>query len=84
MTGEMVGVTYTSYKSNVTTSDIVFYDDLMCGSPAPPGARHETGTMTMAGLNYKHLMYVWMIAKTGSIARASEQLHPRPNQSAVN
>jgi LysR family transcriptional activator of nhaA len=40
--------------------------------------------MTMAGLNYKHLMYVWMIAKTGSIARASEQLHPRPNQSAVN
>jgi LysR family transcriptional activator of nhaA len=32
----------------------------------------------MAGLNYKHLRYFWMVAKSGSIARASEQLHLTP------
>ena len=32
----------------------------------------------MAALNYKHLRYFWMIAKSGSIARASEQLHLTP------
>ena len=34
--------------------------------------------MGMAGLNYKHLRYFWMVAKSGSIARASEQLHLTP------
>jgi LysR family transcriptional activator of nhaA len=29
----------------------------------------------MAQLNYKHLRYYWMVAKTGSIARAAQQLH---------
>ena len=29
-------------------------------------------------LNYKHLYYFWMVAKTGSIALASEQLHITP------
>ena len=29
-------------------------------------------------LNYKHLYYFWMVAKTGSIAVASEQLHVTP------
>lgn len=29
---------------------------------------------TLAVLNFKHLRYFWMVAKTGSIARASEQL----------
>jgi LysR family transcriptional activator of nhaA len=29
-------------------------------------------------LNYKHLRYFWMVAKAGSIARASEQLHLTP------
>lgn len=28
----------------------------------------------MTNLNFKHLRYFWMVAKTGSIARASEQL----------
>ncbi|MEB0137775.1 MULTISPECIES: transcriptional activator NhaR [unclassified Undibacterium] len=32
----------------------------------------------MSGLNYKHLYYFWMVAKAGSIARASEQLHLTP------
>ena len=32
----------------------------------------------MATLNYKHLRYFWMVAKTGSIARAAEQLHLTP------
>lgn len=32
----------------------------------------------MAGINYKHLHYFWVVAKTGSIARASEQLHVTP------
>jgi LysR family transcriptional regulator, transcriptional activator of nhaA len=32
----------------------------------------------MNNLNYKHLRYFWMVAKTGSIARASEQLHLSP------
>lgn len=32
----------------------------------------------MAGLNYKHLRYFWVVAKSGSIARASEQLHLTP------
>jgi LysR family transcriptional activator of nhaA len=29
-------------------------------------------------VNYKHLYYFWTVAKTGSIARASEQLHLTP------
>lgn len=32
----------------------------------------------MNTLNYKHLRYFWMVAKSGSIARASEQLHLTP------
>ena len=32
----------------------------------------------MATLNYKHLHYFWMVARTGSIARAAEQLHLTP------
>lgn len=32
----------------------------------------------MRHLNYKHLRYFWSIAKTGSIVRASEQLHLTP------
>ena len=32
----------------------------------------------MASLNYKHLRYFWMVAKSGSIARAGEQLHLTP------
>lgn len=32
----------------------------------------------MAMLNYKHLRYFWVVAKSGSIARASEQLHLSP------
>jgi len=32
----------------------------------------------MAALNFKHLRYFWMVAKAGSIARASEQLHLTP------
>lgn len=32
----------------------------------------------MSNLNFKHLRYFWMVAKTGSIVRASEQLHLTP------
>ena len=32
----------------------------------------------MAAINFKHLHYFWTVAKTGSIARASEQLHVTP------
>lgn len=32
----------------------------------------------MRNLNFKHLRYFWMVAKAGSIARASEQLHLTP------
>ena len=32
----------------------------------------------MATLNFKHLRYFWMVAKSGSIARASERLHLTP------
>lgn len=32
----------------------------------------------MSNLNYKHLRYFWMVAKTGSIVRASEQLYLSP------
>jgi LysR family transcriptional activator of nhaA len=32
----------------------------------------------MAALNFKHLRYFWVVAKSGSIARASEQLHLTP------
>lgn len=32
----------------------------------------------MPQLNYKHLRYFWTVAKSGSIARASEQLHVTP------
>ena len=33
----------------------------------------------MAALNFKHLRYYWMVAKTGSIARAAEQMHITPH-----
>ena len=32
----------------------------------------------MANLNYKHLRYFWMVAKCGSIAAASKELHLTP------
>ncbi len=32
----------------------------------------------MANLNFKHLRYFWAVAKSGSIARASAQLHVTP------
>jgi len=32
----------------------------------------------VANLNFKHLRYFWMVAKSGSIARASERLHLTP------
>ena len=32
----------------------------------------------MTALNFKHLRYFWMVAKTGSKARAGEQLHLTP------
>ena len=32
----------------------------------------------MATLNFKHLRYFWMVAKTGSIAQAAQQLHLTP------
>jgi len=32
----------------------------------------------MDALNFKHLRYFWMVAKTGSIARAADQLHLTP------
>ena len=32
----------------------------------------------MNQLNFKHLRYFWMVAKTGSLARAAEQLHLTP------
>lgn len=32
----------------------------------------------MSNLNFKHLRYFWMVARTGSIARAAEQLHLTP------
>lgn len=32
----------------------------------------------MTSLNFKHLRYFWMVAKSGSIARASERLHLTP------
>ena len=32
----------------------------------------------MAHLNFKHLRYFWMVAKSGSIAGASQRLHLTP------
>lgn len=32
----------------------------------------------MTTLNYKHLRYFWMVARSGSIAKAAEQLHLTP------
>jgi LysR family transcriptional activator of nhaA len=33
----------------------------------------------MTALNFKHLRYYWMVAKTGSITRAAEQMHITPH-----
>jgi LysR family transcriptional activator of nhaA len=33
----------------------------------------------VSSLNYKHLRYFWMVAKTGSIAKAAAQLHLTPH-----
>lgn len=32
----------------------------------------------MASINFKHLRYFWIVAKTGSMARAAQQLHVTP------
>ena len=32
----------------------------------------------MTSLNFKHLRYFWMVAKSGSITRADQQLHLTP------
>ena len=37
------------------------------------------GLDLVSSLNFKHLRYYWMVAKTGSIARAAEQLHLTPH-----
>ena len=37
----------------------------------------------MATLNFKHLRYFWAVAKSGSIARASAQLHVTPQSISV-
>ena len=37
----------------------------------------------MASLNFKHLRYFWAVAKSGSIARASAQLHVTPQSISV-
>ena len=37
----------------------------------------------MNNLNFKHLRYFWMVGKTGSIARASEQLYLSPQSISV-
>lgn len=37
----------------------------------------------MQNLNFKHLRYFWMVGKTGSIARASEQLNLSPQSISV-
>ena len=50
----------------------IFFDDFT-GQYARGRARAD-----MAALNYKHLRYFWAVAKAGSIARASEQLHVTP------
>ena len=34
--------------------------------------------MPLSHLNYNHLLYFWIVAKEGSIARASETLHITP------
>lgn len=34
--------------------------------------------ISAASLNYKHLRYFWVVAKSGSIARATDQLHLTP------
>ena len=39
---------------------------------------HFITELTLPNLNYKHLHYFWAVAKAGSIARASEQLHLTP------
>lgn len=41
-------------------------------------ALHNFSGLAMDALNYKHLRYFWIVAKTGSIARAAEQLHLTP------
>jgi len=64
-TWSIVGEINASYKSNI----IYFYFEIFDGYRELP---------FMANLNFKHLRYFWMVAKTGSIARASEQLHLTP------
>ena len=77
----IVGALDVSYKSIVLILIIVFYEVFV-------GDFRSACTLSildwigrkgdMAALNYKHLRYFWMVAKSGSIARASEQLHLTP------
>jgi LysR family transcriptional regulator, transcriptional activator of nhaA len=57
-----MGPVDTSYKSNIINRNI-----------------EKTEHMAAAGtLNFKHLRYFWAVARSGSIARASGQLHVTP------
>ena len=51
--------------------ELVCARKVVCVSLSHAGQLMEN---TLAVLNFKHLRYFWMVAKTGSIARASEQL----------
>jgi LysR family transcriptional activator of nhaA len=42
-----------------------------------PPKLHEEGQLNT--LNYKHLRYFWVVAKSGGIARAAQQLHLTPH-----
>lgn len=59
-----IGLAHTSDKSNIIESNIDFFD---------------VWSLYVATLNYKHLRYFWMVAKSGSIAKAAEQLHLTPH-----
>jgi LysR family transcriptional activator of nhaA len=43
----------------------------------------NSNNLNSKNLNFKHLRYFWMVGKTGSIARASEQLHLSPQSISV-
>lgn len=63
----------------IDKTDVLYHSDNTGNGLLIFYMKQEIYRELMVMLNFKHLRYFWMVAKTGSIARAAEQLHLAPH-----
>ena len=68
----------TSNKSNIMIEHIEKTDVFDASRKPVYAFLRRNAEDSMAALNFKHLRYFWTVAKTGSIARAADQLNLTP------